>query len=693
MRKNYVAYLIGPIFIATAIFANIQLVHAQCGTYFKPGYRAVGKLTSSPFTGRNYQLGDWTGDGRSDFWNLLTVGLSEQRQIKIYPALPTGGWNWDAPIVYTINIPGAQFPDVSGETLRDFDSDGRIDMLITTSGSPGTLVLLRNANDGSLQPGVASLSSPTSTDFARPIGFADVNSDGRLDRIYFQQNRTNFSEAITYSLLEADGSFGSPVTILAHTPETGVTDSNKAVGDFDGDGKIDIAYFAVFGSNRELRVLKNNGNSTFTLLPGTAATASGTEAADFNNDGRADILARSSGQFVVYTAQANGSFTSTTHTAANVTSLPNLFKADLTGDGRLDLLNLGTQDYEVFINDPTLGFVRNYVPRRIQTDGSLFHMFEDFTGDGKADIYDASHNTRNAFNEEVVAIKTNVCSPRGETRSLNFDSTGPHDIALWNGANGMWSSLNGNWPVSGTIFVRGQAWGSASLGDVPAPGDFDGDGKTDYAVFRNSEGKWYVLLSSNSSWMVFHFGLPGDIPVPGDYNDGGMSDFVVFRPSDGNWYIWYNESQSFSAAHWGTNGDRPVPADYDGDSKTDIAVFRPSTGDWYYVRSSDQAYGIVHWGTTGDVPLPADYDGDGLADLTVFRSGSWFILRSTNGTYAIYSWGTTGDIPLPFYELGEIAWPVVYRPSNSRWYHPRYVFSVVTTPGSGSPVYMGLANN
>ena len=90
------------------------------------------------------------------------------------------------------------------------------------------------------------------------------------------------------------------------------------------------------------------------------------------------------------------------------------------------------------------------------------------------------------------------------------------------------------------------------------PGDYDGDGKTDFAVFRN--GYWYVIPSSNpSAPIVQPWGIPGDIPVPGDYDGDGKTDFAVFRPSNGYWYIIPSSNPSAPIVlQWGTNGDVPV---------------------------------------------------------------------------------------------------------------------------------------
>jgi hypothetical protein len=118
-----------------------------------------------------------------------------------------------------------------------------------------------------------------------------------------------------------------------------------------------------------------------------------------------------------------------------------------------------------------------------------------------------------------------------------------------------------------------------------------------------------------------------------DFDGDGHTEIAVFRPSDGNWYYLKSTTGEYAAVHFGTTGDIPLVGDFDGDGKTDLSVFRPSNSFWYRLDSSNGQYFAQKFGTTGDVPVAADYDGDNKADLAVFRPSNsvWYILKSSNG--------------------------------------------------------------
>jgi hypothetical protein len=79
------------------------------------------------------------------------------------------------------------------------------------------------------------------------------------------------------------------------------------------------------------------------------------------------------------------------------------------------------------------------------------------------------------------------------------------------------------------------------------------------AVYRPSTGVWYIYQSTNGAVGVAQWGSATDVPVPGDYDGDGKTDYAIFR--NGTWYL-YQSTAGIVIANWGIAGDVPIPSKY-----------------------------------------------------------------------------------------------------------------------------------
>ena len=257
--------------------------------------------------------------------------------------------------------------------------------------------------------------------------------------------------------------------------------------------------------------------------------------------------------------------------------------------------------------------------------------------------------------------------------AFDFDDDGRADLSIFR-ANSDPAFADFQIRKSSDNGYVGYSWGLP--GDKLAPADYDGDGKTDVAIWREGESNFYILNSATSTLRLNNFGLPGDILTVGDWDGDGRADLSTYRNAAQSTFYYRgslnNPSGNISFLPWGTAGDNPQRGDFDGDGKQDAAVFRPSNATWYIRNSSNGSITYDTWGIATDKFVTADYDGDAKTDLAVFRNGVWYIKQSSNTQARYENFGLSTDVAVPAdYDGDGKADVAIFRPSNSTWFVQR----------------------
>ena len=251
----------------------------------------------------------------------------------------------------------------------------------------------------------------------------------------------------------------------------------------------------------------------------------------------------------------------------------------------------------------------------------------------------------------------------------DYDNDGKDDLALYRagataGAQSLYLILQSSNNTAQFI-----PWGLN--GDQAVNRDYDGDGVTDIAVFRKGAASgnpafWYIRQSSNGTFRAVQFGTTGvgttsgDTPVPGDYDGDGKFDVAVYRfgglAPNNSFIVLRSSDSALAVQQWGNfTTDYVLPGDYDGDGKYDYAVARTgATGTvpmvWFIFQSSNSQLRSLQFGLTSDIPAQGDYDGDARTDVAVYRAGAnssspstFWVFRSFDNTILGTNWGLGGD--------------------------------------------------
>ena len=233
-------------------------------------------------------------------------------------------------------------------TFGDLNGDGIADVVGLAEGDTTLHVWLANAN-GTLGA-ATTYSLPGSTTEAAVV--ADVNGDGKADVVVATRDATN-QETISILTGTGTGTLNAPQSFTVATPAADNGAASYLVtlvaADFRGNHSVDL-----IGSNGI--VLLNNGSGTFTLgtpaFPAILATSSfgpNLAAGDFNKDGKLDLAVNDGVATYLYLGNGDGTFTAGAAYASD-TSVGYLAASDLDSDGNPDLW-IGSGDGGVFLGD------------------------------------------------------------------------------------------------------------------------------------------------------------------------------------------------------------------------------------------------------------------------------------------------------------------------------------------------------
>jgi len=539
-------------------------------------------------------LGDFNGDGKPDI--AASGGSSGSGQVSIL--INNGNGTFKSPVNYSVS------GNVQALAVGDFNGDGKLDMVVPTGGTSASISVLPGNGDGTFGSPVVYTSSLLSI-YSTSIAVADFNGDGKLDVAL--TNSEGSTNAVAIALGNGDGTFQNPPLLYS----AGLLPASVVTLDVNGDGKPDLAVAGGYGvlSYFSLTTLINRGDGTFAnpasfpvlQFPYSAAVG------DFNGDGHVDVATTSftqTGGVSVLLGKGDGTFQA--HLDSLTGQSPTAIVAgDFNGDGKLDLVVAdSTPPTSNPPSSPLLstligngdGTFQNSISQTLSSGlGSL--AVGDFNGDGKLDVAAVSLNT------SVVSIflghgdgsfAAPVQYPTGPMMLSppyhnvlvgDFNGDGKPDLAVATD-NGV-AVLLGNGNGTFQPFSLVPSLSPVSPGDeLLALADFNGDGKLDI-IKATQTGASTINVALGNGDGTFQqasgFQLPAILTpvsgVVGDFNGDGKLDLafasqstdvvtILFGNGDGT----FKGHIEYSVPNVSNNVNFMVAADFNGDGALDMAL-------------------------------------------------------------------------------------------------------------------------
>jgi hypothetical protein len=526
------------------------------------------------------------------------------------PDVITANTNQQAPVEFGdgqghfVTGPNVQLKTIpSAIALADFDSDNTPDLLV---GDSRTVRFLKGNGDGSFQNPAAAMQAGLGVAAILAMDVngdaIDLNGDHKMDAIvvndHDQLPGANGDILVLFG--NGDGTFTTGTTF-----PTGLGSESAALGDFNNDGKIDVAVANAGSGDVNILLGDGTGNFTYGQVPqvGTGTPEPVAIAtADLNNDHFLDliVLNRNTDSIAVLNGQGGGNFAAAkAFPSGSVGSVPiSLTLKDMNADQKMDVIvaNSRSNDASVLLGDghgnfgPPRAFVSDVEPQAVAA--------LDVNSDTIPDVVTVNRGS---------ATQSLAVLPGMGDGSL----AGVEDIITQPSPTGV------------------------------ATGDVDNDGLPDLVVCelppqQSSNGVVLVIRADR----VAGFAPPtvlrttGDAVAVtvGDFNQDERLDIAALNKSTNNISVFLGTASGFSALHdypVGTGASAITAVDLNGDGRADLAVARQGSGSTGAVdvllANADGSFGTAKSSPVGMGPVAldfGDFNNDGKRDLVVADASS-----------------------------------------------------------------------